>query len=269
MKHLFLSCLLIILAGKGLCKICNVGVRPHKSNVKDYQKFENCGITDNVKDAECKKDMKSCAVVDVWITGIEEKPLTIHHCKEQLTKEEMEGKCDPSCEKKRIENFKPNLKKWLKKHATTGSKLTDECLNWMMSIDAIAKAQCSGGDKCADRWCAGSTTINAVKECRSKGNGTTHKSNHTGVTVTTDAKGNGASHQSDQTDIATTNKPSKETSNVKGNEASHESDHIDITAATKLSDKTGDATISGKRRKMNEMINVTYFAFLFFMKIFF
>ena len=150
----------------------------------------------------------------------------------------MEGKCDPSCEKKFIiEKVKPKLKKWLKKYATTDSKLTDECLNWMMSIDAIARATCSDGDKCADMWCDGPTTINAVKECRSKGKGTTHKSDHTGVTVTTDAGGNGASHQPDHTDITAT--------------------------------KTGNATTSGKSRKMNEIINSTYFSFVFLMRIFF
>ena len=136
--------------------MCNAGLRPHKDG-KHFEKFENCGITEDLKPINCAV---SCDVVDYWISGIEDKPLTIIGCgPKELEPDHSEklcrGKClqdgeDPDTVLHELGKSITNDLYILMK---TPEKLTKECLNMLTRIDAKTTAYCNMSDNCNDFYC--------------------------------------------------------------------------------------------------------------------
>ena len=90
---------------------CVEGLRPHNSgtNYKVEKKFSDCGIADNAGKKKCAKS-KSCAIVDVWIKGINDRPLTVATCGPE---EKKDRGCEAICEKKDVDGWKTTLMKTL------------------------------------------------------------------------------------------------------------------------------------------------------------
>ena len=141
---------------------CVEGLRPHNSgtNYKVEKKFSDCGIADYTENKKCAKS-KSCAVVDVWIKGINDRPLTIPSCG---LEEKKDRGCEAICDKKAVDDWKTTLTERLKKYAKESEKLTEECLKMLTDIEAISSADCSK-EKCNDRYCKGIKSIPG-KDCQ-------------------------------------------------------------------------------------------------------
>ena len=146
----------------GLSLECIEGLRPHNTgkNYKVEKKFSDCGIADNAGKKKCAKS-KSCAIVDVWIKGINDRPLTVATCGPE---EKKDRGCEAICEKKDVDGWKTTLIENLKKYAKDPKKLTDNCLKILTDIEAITEAGCSE-EKCNDRYCKGIKSIPG-KDCQ-------------------------------------------------------------------------------------------------------
>ena len=99
----------------GLSLECIEGLRPHNTgkNYKVEKKFSDCGIADNAGKKKCAKS-KSCAIVDVWIKGINDRPLTVATCGPE---EKKDRGCEAICEKKDVDGWKTTLIENLNKYA--------------------------------------------------------------------------------------------------------------------------------------------------------
>ena len=116
--------------------------------------MEACGIEETYVEANCK-DSQRCTVIDVWIHGINDKPLTIAECGEYFVSVDYKYNrwCNPVCGNKTIENYKPELRKMLMNRKNNSPKLTEGCLKMLETIDAISIAHCKEKDRCNDQYC--------------------------------------------------------------------------------------------------------------------
>jgi len=164
METLFPFLTLIVLVDEGLSLECIEGLRPHNTgkNYKVEKKFSDCGIADNAGKKKCAKS-KSCAIVDVWIKGINDRPLTVATCGPE---EKKDRGCEAICEKKDVDGWKTTLIENLNKYAKDPKKLTDNCLKILTDIEAITEAGCSE-EKCNDQYCKGIKSIPG-KDCQKK-----------------------------------------------------------------------------------------------------
>ena len=104
----------------------------------------SCGLADNSKEVECDGKFdglpNSCEILDFWINGFNDKPLTWHQCGDpdkKLDKKD-DKKCKPECSKDMIKKLKKMLEDKLKKYAKDPSKLSEDCIKELTKIDSVA-----------------------------------------------------------------------------------------------------------------------------------
>ena len=116
---------------------CRRGVRAHKQ-----KRFVECGLGDNANEVECNKAALTCRSVDLWIEGIEDKPLTYFYCggDGKSVTDKDDGKCISVCEEKRFEAFKKGMKSRLTNYTVEKEKLTEECLKDLSKISSISES---------------------------------------------------------------------------------------------------------------------------------
>ena len=116
---------------------CRRGVRAHKQ-----KRFVECGLGDNANEGNCSKAALTCRSVDLWIEGIDDKPLTYFYCggDGKSVTDKDDGKCISVCEEKRFEAFKKGMKSRLSKYAVEEEKLTEECLKDLSKISSISES---------------------------------------------------------------------------------------------------------------------------------
>ena len=138
--------------------MCNAGLRPHKDG-KHFEKFKNCGITENYKPINCTESV-SCDVIDYWISGIEDKPLTMMGCvPKELEPGHSEKLCRATCvhdgadPDSLLQELEKSITNELTIFAKNPEKLTKECLNMLTRIDAKTTAYCNMSDNCNDFYC--------------------------------------------------------------------------------------------------------------------
>ena len=90
--------------------------------------MEACGIEETYVESNCK-DSQRCTVIDVWIHGINDKPLTIAECGEYFVSVDYKYNrwCNPVCGNKTIAAL------LIVYNSTDGSRLTPQT-SMMMEI---------------------------------------------------------------------------------------------------------------------------------------
>ena len=123
------------------------------------KKFEDCKLNNGMKigddQAKCET---SCLAMDLWINGIDDIPLTIAGCGFESEKtQDNETQYSVFCEKKQIEDYKGTVKHFVDRYYDEtlnddDSIDRDDCLNLVMSIDAVTYRTCSEHDNCNELW---------------------------------------------------------------------------------------------------------------------
>ena len=116
---------------------CRRGVRAH-----NQRRFVECGLGDNANEIKCNEAALTCRSVDLWIEGIEDKPLTYYYCGAdgKSVTDKDDGKCISVCEEKRFEAFKKGMKSRLTNYTVEKNKLTEECLKDLSKISSISES---------------------------------------------------------------------------------------------------------------------------------
>ena len=258
----------------GLSFECIEGLRPHNSgsNYKVEKKFSDCGIADDTEINYCEES-QSCRVVDVWIKGINDRPLTIPICGPKfrmIDVEPIEPKdrdCEAICEKKRVDAWKTTLTQFLKTYAKEKVKLTDDCLKILTDIEAITVDDCFE-EKCNEQYCKGIKSIPG-KDCQKN----PPKMTEAPVENESPTQKIASPTQKIASPMtAMTEPPAENKSSTKNNPspitkvpAENKSSTATSVTDTNANDKTGNATTGGQAKNVD---NVKYMLFLVFTILF-
>ena len=149
---------------------CMEGIRIH-----NVEAMKACGLGDKYETKTCPKS-KRCTVVDFWIQGINEKPLSLYWCGEEsktVTPED-EKMCKAICDRKEIDKSIPMLE-GLDKMAVDKKKFTEECRKKFTKITNATKAHCKEEKEedekkqgCNVEYCDKNNFNDAYKKCNKK-----------------------------------------------------------------------------------------------------
>ena len=195
---------------------------------KHTAEYKKCGIANNAEKKSCPADSKSCLVVDVWLKKIDDLPMSIYMCGPNK-------KSTYTCEKNGQE-CKPSCKK-------------ESIESYKQDLEEILKLKAKPIENLSDDCIKWLTDIHALTQstCSNKDGCNECYCSTTKVSP-------------DDEKCKTAPPPSKMNTTV--------ATTIDSKPMTTLaSNKTGNATTSGTAKLTNELMRITYLAFVFLISL--
>ena len=115
---------------------CRAGIKTYNTT-----KMLSCGLSDNSTIKECHERSKVCEVYNLWIEGINDKPLSLYNCgaEDKLVDQRDDGRCNPICENTLIKILSRTMGGLLRNFATEHDKLSDSCIKEISSIESGSK----------------------------------------------------------------------------------------------------------------------------------